>query len=78
MLLVSVLLIDTWEDQAALNRYHSSPAMTEAAALREKYGLGNRQVRMFTPITPGGAGGQQGGASGGQGDPRQPQQQPQR
>lgn len=66
-----VLLIDTWEDQAALNRYHSSPAMQEAAALREKYGLGNRQVRMFTPITPGGAGGQQGGAPGGQAAPQQ-------
>ena len=47
-----VLLIDTWENQEALNRYHSSPAMTEAAALREKYGLGGRTVRMFTPATP--------------------------
>ena len=34
-----LLLIDSWADQAALNRYHSSPAMQEAAALREKYGL---------------------------------------
>lgn len=72
-----VLLIDTWEDQAALNRYHSSPAMTEAAALREKYNLGNRQIRMYNPVTPGGAGGQ-GGAPGGPGAPRQPQQSPQR
>ena len=47
-----VLLIDSWEDQAALNRYHSSPAMQEAAALREKYGLTNRTVRMFTPLAP--------------------------
>ena len=47
-----LLLIDSWEDQAALNRYHSSPAMQEAAALREKYGLGGRTVRMFTPVTP--------------------------
>ena len=47
-----LLLIDSWENQEALNRYHSSPAMTEAAALREKYGLGGRTVRMFTPVTP--------------------------
>ncbi|MBP3834211.1 MAG: antibiotic biosynthesis monooxygenase [Bacteroidaceae bacterium] len=46
-----LLLIDSWADQAALNRYHSSPAMQEAAALREKYGLGGRTVRMFTPVT---------------------------
>lgn len=48
-----LLLIDSWEDQEALNRYHASPAMQEAAALREKYGLGGRTVRMFTPIIPG-------------------------
>lgn len=48
-----LLLIDSWEDQEALNRYHASPAMQEAAALREKYGLGGRTVRMFTPIVPG-------------------------
>lgn len=47
-----LLLIDSWENQEALNRYHSSPAMTDAAALREKYGLGGRTVRMFTPVTP--------------------------
>lgn len=47
-----LLLIDSWADQAALNRYHSSPAMQEAAALREKYGLGGRTVRMFTSVTP--------------------------
>ena len=47
-----LLLIDSWENQEALNRYHSSPAMTEAAALREKYGLGGRTVRMFTPAAP--------------------------
>ncbi len=48
-----LLLIDSWENQEALNRYHASPAMQEAAALREKYGLGNRTVRMFTPMMPG-------------------------
>ena len=30
-----LLLIDEWADQDALNRYHSSPMMEEAAALRE-------------------------------------------
>ena len=48
-----LLLIDEWADQEALNRYHASPMMQEAAALREKYNLGNRQVRMFTPAMPG-------------------------
>ena len=47
-----LLLIDEWADQEALNRYHSSPVMQEAAALREKYKLGGRQVRMFHPMTP--------------------------
>ena len=48
-----VLLIDQWADQEALNRYHSSPMMNEAGALREKYGLGNRQISMYSPATPG-------------------------
>ena len=48
-----LLLIDSWENQEALNRYHASPVMQEAAALRDKYGLGGRTVRMFTPMMPG-------------------------
>ncbi|MBO6168826.1 MAG: carboxymuconolactone decarboxylase family protein [Bacteroidales bacterium] len=47
-----LLLIDEWADQEALDRYHSSPMMHEAAALREKYKLGGRQIRMFNPMTP--------------------------
>ena len=47
-----LLLIDEWVDQEALNRYHTSPVMKEAAALREKYKLGGRQVRMFHPVMP--------------------------
>ncbi len=35
----TVLLIDQWEDQAALDAHHASPMMAEIAALREKYGL---------------------------------------
>ena len=46
-----LLLIDEWADQAALHRYHASPMMQEAAALREKYKLGGRSVRRYQPIT---------------------------
>ena len=45
-----LLLIDEWADQAALDRYHASSMMKEAAALREKYKLGGRQIRMFNPL----------------------------
>ena len=45
-----LLLIDEWADAEALDRYHSSPMMQEAAALREKYGLGGRKVTMFNPV----------------------------
>ena len=47
-----LLLIDEWAGQEALDRYHSSPAMKEAAALREKYKLGGRQIRRFHPEAP--------------------------
>ena len=35
----TVLLIDSWEDQAAIDFHHASPVMGKIAALREKYGL---------------------------------------
>lgn len=35
----TVLLIDSWKDQAALDMHHASPMMAEIAALREKYDL---------------------------------------
>ena len=35
----SVLLIDQWRDQAAINVHHASPMMAQIAALREKYDL---------------------------------------
>ena len=35
----TVLLIDQWRDQAALDAHHASPMMAEIAALREKYDL---------------------------------------
>ena len=35
----TVLLIDSWIDQAAIDAYHASPMMAQLAALREKYDL---------------------------------------
>ena len=35
----TVLLIDSWEDQAAIDAHHASPMMATIAALREKYDL---------------------------------------
>ena len=35
----TVLLIDSWEDQAAIDTHHASPMMGKLAALREKYDL---------------------------------------
>ncbi|MBQ8161850.1 MAG: antibiotic biosynthesis monooxygenase [Clostridia bacterium] len=37
--LETVLLIDSWEDQAAIDAHHASPMMGVIAALREKYDL---------------------------------------
>ena len=35
----TVLLIDQWRDQAAIDVHHTSPMMGQIAALREKYDL---------------------------------------
>ncbi len=35
----TVLLIDSWKDQAAIDAHHASPMMAKLAALREKYDL---------------------------------------
>jgi len=35
----TVLLIDQWADQAAIDIHHASPMMRTIAVLREKYGL---------------------------------------
>ena len=35
----TILLIDAWADQAALDAHHASPMMASIAALREKYDL---------------------------------------
>ena len=41
----TLLLIDAWEDQAALDRHHASPMMEQIAQLREKYDLHMRVER---------------------------------
>ena len=35
----TVLLIDSWRDQEAIDAHHASPMMARLAALREKYDL---------------------------------------
>jgi len=35
----TILLIDCWKDQAALDVHHASPMMKQIAELREKYDL---------------------------------------
>ena len=35
----TILLIDSWRDQAAIDAHHASQMMTQLAALREKYDL---------------------------------------
>ena len=41
----TVLLIDSWTDQQAIDRHHASPMMAQIAALREKYDLHMRLER---------------------------------
>ena len=41
----TVLLIDQWADQAAIDAHHASPMMQTIATLREKYGLKMRVER---------------------------------
>ena len=35
----TILLIDSWKDQASIDAHHLSPMMAQLAALREKYDL---------------------------------------
>lgn len=42
----TVLLIDSWENQEAIDIHHASPMMAEIAALREKYDLHMRVERL--------------------------------
>jgi len=43
--LETVLLIDSWRDQTALDAHHAGPLMAQIAALREKYDLHMRVER---------------------------------
>ena len=45
----TILLIDSWEDQAAIDAHHASPMMATIAALREKYDL-HMTVERFVSI----------------------------
>ena len=45
----TVLLIDSWEDQTAIDAHHASPMMATIAALREKYDL-HMTVERFVSI----------------------------
>lgn len=44
----TVLLIDSWHDQQALDAHHATPAMGEVAKLRDKYNLHMRVERYVT------------------------------
>ena len=44
----TVLLIDQWRDQAALDAHHASPMMGRIAALREKYDLHMKAERFLS------------------------------
>lgn len=46
----TVLLIDHWADQAALDAHHDSPVMQKILALREKYDL-HMRVERYTAET---------------------------
>ena len=44
----TVLLIDQWRDQAAIDAHHASPMMGEIAALREQFDLHMTVERFVT------------------------------
>ena len=44
----TVLLIDQWQDQAAIDVHHASPMMGEIAALREQFDLHMTVERFVT------------------------------
>ena len=48
----TVLLIDAWKDQAAIDAHHASPMMATIAALREKYDLHMTVERYISAEAP--------------------------
>ena len=47
----TVLLVDSWQDQNALDVHHSLPLMEQIAALREKYDLHMKVERYVSDET---------------------------
>jgi len=48
----TVLLIDNWKDQSALDLHHKTPMMKEIIALREKYDLHMKVERYVSEELP--------------------------
>ena len=48
----TVLLIDTWENQEAIDAHHASPMMQTITQLREKYDLHMKVERFVSADTP--------------------------
>ena len=48
----TVLLIDAWENQAAIDAHHASPMMQTIYELREKYDLHMKVERYVSDNTP--------------------------
>lgn len=48
----TVLLIDKWIDQSAIDGHHASPMMSEIARLRDKYDLSMRVERFVSEDAP--------------------------
>ena len=48
----TVLLIDSWENQEAIDAHHASPLMAEIARLREKYDLHMKVERYASDAAP--------------------------
>ena len=48
----TILLIDSWENQEAIDLHHASPMMAAIAALREKYDLHMTVERYVSAETP--------------------------
>lgn len=47
----TVLLIDSWANQEAIDRHHDSPMMAKIAELRDKYNL-HMRVEIFSESEP--------------------------
>lgn len=48
----TVLLIDSWKDQEAIDRHHGTPMMGEIIRLREKYDLHMKVERYLSDELP--------------------------